>query len=576
VRNLVSFGNVVVLLRFHGFLLASALLATAPQPASPSGPQEWDRFVAGFLETYFAANPSFAARQGRHEFDGRLPDWSETGLRRWAQRLHQLRDSAGSFPLNSSDADRRFERDYLIARIDRDLFWHERADWPHRNPEWYTGQLDPNVYLAREYAPVPERMRAYIEYARRLPAALAEARRNLRPPLPKAYAAIGRGRFGGLATYLRDDAPKLFASVRDSKLQRQFRAASAAAVQALNETERWLAEQEQGGTDSFALGPGLFREMLQATEGVTLPLDSLKVIGEVDLKRNLAALTEACRRFAPGATPTDCVARANSRKPQGGAVELAQSQLDTLEKFVRSKGLVSVPGRERAQVREAPPYQRFNFAYIDIPGPYEKELPSTYYIAPPDPTWPAQEKADYVPARGNLLFVSVHEVWPGHFLQFLHSHRVRSTVARVFVGYGFAEGWAHYAEEMMWDAGLGGGDPEIHIGQLANALMRNVRYLSAIGLHTGGMTLAQSERMFREQAFANPAAARQQAARGAYDPAYLNYTLGKLMILQLRDEWTRSRGGRAAWRQFHDQLLSYGGPPIPLVRRALLGGGRRR
>jgi hypothetical protein len=555
---------------FDAVLLGSVLLAAAPHPASPSRAQQWDRFVAGFLETYFAANPSFAVRQGRHEFDGRLPDWSESGLQRWAQRLHQMRDSARSFPLDTSDASRRFERDYLIARIDRDLFWHERADWPHRNPEWYTGQLDPNVYLTRQYAPLPERMRAYLGYARHLPAALAEVRRNLRPPLPKAYAAIGRGRFGGLATYLQEDAPKVFAPVQDSDLQREFRTVSAAAVQALSETARWLGEQERQGTDNYALGPALFREMLQATEGVTLPLDSLQALGEADLKRNLAALTEACRQFAPGTTPTDCVARANARKPQGGAVEVAQSQLDTLETFVRSMGLVSVPGRERALVRESPPYQRFNFAYIDIPGAYEKDLPSTYYIAPPNPTWPAREKAEYVPGRGNLLFVSVHEVWPGHFLQFLHAHRVRSTLARVFVGYAFAEGWAHYAEEMMWDAGLGSGDPEVHIGQLANALMRNVRYLSAIGLHTGGMTLAQSERMFRERAFVNPGAARQQSARGAYDPAYLNYTLGKLMILQLRDEWTRSRGGRAAWRQFHDQLLSYGGPPLPLVRRAML------
>jgi uncharacterized protein (DUF885 family) len=224
-------------------------------------------------------------------------------------------------------------------------------------------------------------------------------------------------------------------------------------------------------------------------------------------------------------------------------------------------------------VHESPPYQRFNFAYIDIPGPYEKGLPSIYYISPPDPSWPRAEQLAYVPGAADLLFTSVHEVWPGHFLNFLHSNRVPSTFGRIFVGYAFAEGWAHYTEEMMWEAGLGGGDPETHIGQLMNALLRNARYLSAIGLHTRGMTVAESERLFREEAYQDAATARQQAARGTYDPAYLNYTLGKLMIRKLREDWTRDRGERSAWRDFHDRFLSYGGPPIPLVRRAMVGGG---
>jgi uncharacterized protein (DUF885 family) len=176
-----------------------------------------------------------------------------------------------------------------------------------------------------------------------------------------------------------------------------------------------------------------------------------------------------------------------------------------------------------------------------------------------------------VPGKANLLFVSAHEVWPGHFLQVLHSNRASWKFGQLFVGYAFAEGWAHYTEEMMFDAGLAGATPEIHIGQLSNALLRDVRFLSAIGLHTGGMTVAQSERMFREQALQNPGSARQQAARGTFDPAYLNNTMGKLMIMQLRQDWTASRGGRAGWKAFHDQFLSYGGPPIPLVRAQMMG-----
>jgi uncharacterized protein (DUF885 family) len=178
-----------------------------------------------------------------------------------------------------------------------------------------------------------------------------------------------------------------------------------------------------------------------------------------------------------------------------------------------------------------------------------------------------------LPGAADLLFTSVHEVWPGHFLNFLHSNRASSKFGQVFVGYAFAEGWAHYTEEMMLDAGLGEGNPEMQIGQLSNALLRNVRYLSAIGLHTKGMTMEESERMFREEGFQDPGNARQQAARGTYDPAYLNYTMGKLMILKLWKDWSERQGGEPSWKQFHDAFLSYGGPPIPLVRRAMLGEG---
>src|SRR6185436_4081569 len=207
-------------------------------------------------------------------------------------------------------------------------------------------------------------------------------------------------------------------------------------------------------------------------------------------------------------------------------------------------------------------FNRANFAYIEIPGPYEKGLPSIYYIAAPDPSWSKADQLAYVPGKSTLLFTSAHEVWPGHFLQFLHANRADWSFGQLFIGYAFAEGWAHYCEEMMFDAGVGGATPETHIGQLVQALLRDVRFLSAIGLHTGGMTVAQSEQMFREQAFKDAGNARQQAARGTYDPGYLSYTLGKLMIMQLRDDWASTRGGRNAWKAFHDQFLSYGGPPI--------------
>ena len=226
-------------------------------------------------------------------------------------------------------------------------------------------------------------------------------------------------------------------------------------------------------------------------------------------------------------------------------------------------------------VKQAPPYNSQNGAYIDPSPPFEKNMPAFYNIAAPDPKWSKQKQHDYIPDKGSLLFTSVHEVWPGHFLQFLHSNRSESMFGKVYVGYAFAEGWAHYTEEMMWDEGLGNGDPATHIGQLTEATLRNVRFLSAIGMHTKGMTLAQSKKMFMEEGYQVEGAAEQQAARGAYDPAYLNYTMGKLMIRKLRDDWCAKKGAKpddkTCWKDFHDAFLAYGGPPIPLVRGAMMG-----
>jgi uncharacterized protein (DUF885 family) len=400
---------------------------------------------------------------------------------------------------------------------------------------------------------------------------VAEIKANLRAPLPQSYIERGFSGFGGFADFYENDVPQLIASAEDETLRKELTDANRAAVAAMRDLAGRLESQRKSATQNYALGAERFAQMLKATEGVTTPISELEAVGRADLKRNQDALKQACAKFAPGATVAACVARASANKPEGGPVQGARSQLAGLKQFLIDKEVVTIPGTEEALVNEAPPFNRANFAYIDIPGPYEKGLPAVYYIAPPDPSWSEEVQRGYLPGRTDLLFTSVHEVWPGHFLQYLHANRSRSIVGRLFVGYAYSEGWAHYTEEMMWELGLSGGDPETHIGQLSNALLRDARFLSAIGLHTGGMSVAESERLFREEAFQDIGNSRQQAARGTYDPAYLNYTMGKLMIRRLRADWTATRGGQAAWREFHDQFLSYGGPPIPMVRAAMLG-----
>jgi hypothetical protein len=535
----------------------------------------WDHFVRSFLDGYFELHPTFAAGAGRHELDGRLPDWSPEAFQREAAWLRAEWARAAEFDPATLDERRAFEREILKVVVDSDLFWLEDAGWPWRNPLFYAGPLDPNLYLARDYAPLARRMRAFVDYARAVPRAAAQVRANLLTPMPRTHAELGEMTFTGLAGYLESDVPAVFAAVDDPALQAELRAANAAAATSLRELGAWFhAQIPPRGADAgeFRLGAELFARMLRETERVDVPLAELEAAGRRELERNLAALREALAAYAPGLPVAECLARVAARKPAGGPVEAARRQLAGLRRFVEERGLVSIPGAEEALIEEAPPYQRWNSAYIDIPGPYDRHLPSVYYIAPPDPAWSPAEQEQYIPNEADLLFVTIHEVWPGHFLQFLHSNRAESELARLFVTYGFAEGWAHYSEEMMWEAGFGAGDPYLHIGQLQNALLRNVRYLVALGLHAGAMTLEEAERMFREQGLQDPANARQQAARGAFDPGYLNYTLGKLLVRKLRDDWTAPRGGASAWREFHDRFLSYGGPPVPLVRKTMMGG----
>ena len=561
-------------------LIAIGGLAGCDRSQSPSSASSattaaanaaWPRFVEDFIEAYFVANPTFAVSAGRHEFDGKLPDWSSEGITKEIQRLEGLRNRAATFEDSALLPAHRFQRDYVISQIDDDLFWLRDARLPFTNPTYYFDEgLDPSTYITVPYAPAEQRLRAFITYLKAIPGALQQVRDTLETPLPRTFVDYAIAGFGGFAEFYRGDAIAAFEQVKDEGLQQELKAAIEPAAKAMEQMRAWMESQRSSANEAYAFGPEKFAAMLRMTEGVTTPVEQLEAIGQADLDRNLAALKDACAQFAPKASIEACIAKMNADKPKGGPVEGARRQLGQLKQFLIDQDIVSIPGEEEALVDEAPPYQRQNSAYINIPGPYDKGMPSVYYIAPPDPKWSKAEQQAYIPGTADLMFTSIHEIWPGHFLQFLHANRAPWRFGQLFVGYAFAEGWAHYSEELMIEKGIAANAPELHVGQLSNALLRNVRYMCAIGLHTKGMSVEECERLFREQAYQDAGNARQQAARGTYDPAYLNYTMGKLMIRKLRADWTSSRGGEKAWKAFHDELLSYGGPPLPLVRGQML------
>ena len=553
--------------------------SAAPTPVTATAAKaEWAGFRDAFVETSFRAQPFFAAQSGRHDFDGKMPDWSRAGIATEVARLQAARATAALFDATAMTKPEAFERGYLLNVIDRDLFWLSKAESPFRNPAWYVDRLDPELYLSREYAPLDKRIDGYIGYAKAIPGIAGNIRSNLRTPLPKSYVEYAVRAFGGFADFYASDVPKVFASVKDPARQQRLKAANDAAAVAMAKLRDWFVEQRKSANDSFALGPDLYAAMLHDTENVDLTAAQIEAAGRADLERNVAALREACGRYAPGKSVEVCVQKMEAHKAAGGVVVEARSQLDKLRAFVIARHIVTVPGNEQALVQESPPYNRGNSAYISTPGAFDQGVAYVYNVSPPDPSWSKAEQRSYIRSVALLNYTSIHEVWPGHFLQFLLSNNNPSVVAKLWVGYAFAEGWAHYSEQLMWDEGLNAGDDEQHIGQLREALERDGRLLSSIGMHTHGMTMEQSIELFHKQCYQDLGTSRQQAARGTYDPGYLVYTLGKLMIIKLRDEWVAKQlagkpgvDPKTEWRAFHDQFLSYGGPPIPLVRQAMLG-----
>ena len=563
------------------WIAAVAIAAGAISGCAGQAPEEqpaavetagWEAFTDEFVERLFAAVPTRAVWAGRHDYDGQLQDVTPQAIgERTAMLREYARRAREEFAADALTADQELERRHLVSAIEGMLFGVEVAEYHLRNPAWYAGPLSPSVYVTRGYASKEERLAALTAHLRRIPAYLQQMRQTLEPPFPRPFVRTALVRFGGLASHFRDDVPGLFADVSDEELQAEFAAALEPAVAALRDVETWLELRLEDATGDFALGEEGYRELLWRSYRIDLSWQTLKTVAQADLARNLELLRATCQLIDPDITIAECAARVIEDKPEEGAVARANQQLPELKDFLIAADIIGIPGEETAFVAEAPAYRRTNSAYIEIPGPFEEGLPAIYYIAGPDPEWPPEMQRQYVPGEAVLLNTSVHEVWPGHFLHSLYVKRSANRMGKLFWNGMLSEGWAHYTEELMQEVGLGEGQPLLRVGQILDALLRDVRFLSSIGLHVEGMSVETSERMFAELAYLDPGNASQQALRGTYDPGYFIYTLGKLIIVKMREDWTAGRGGRAAWKDFHEQLLSLGSAPLPVLREAMLG-----
>jgi hypothetical protein len=364
----------------------------------------------------------------------------------------------------------------------------------------------------------------------------------------------------------------------DAALLAQFEAANTAAIAAVKDYAQYLGKDLLPRSHGkYALGEQAFLTKLKLEEMIDVPLPELLARGQANLEKDHRDFVATARRINPRLTPAQVMATLEKDHPTAeDLIPAVRRSLESAREFLVKKDLVSIPSEVRPHVEETPPYARSgSFASMDTPGPYEtKATEAFYYVTPVEKDWDAQHREEHLRLynKSVVSLINVHEVWPGHYLQFLYAQRFPTKVRKLVSVGSNAEGWAHYAEQMMLDQGFGNGDPKLRLAQLSEALLRDCRYVTGIQLHTGGWSVEQGAKLFHEQCFQQPANAYEEARRGAYNPTYLYYTYGKLEIQQLARDYMAKKG--ASLKQFHDAFVAQGSLPLPLVRRILLGAER--
>ena len=531
----------------------------------------FDTLAKRILDERWEAYPHEASAVGLHEYDGRLPALSAEAI---AARVGQLRESAAHLAAldSASLTDRqRFDREVLIAGVDGELF--ELTEWRafRRNPMALMGPIEVTSYMDRSYAPPQERAASLAQALRQAPAYLEALAALLEPPFAEPVLRQSIDSYQGVAGFYRDEVIA-FVRLHGGASGEELAGVVERAADAVDALVQRLRTHEPAG--DFAMGPDLYAKMLRHGEMVELSLAEIEAAGERELRRNLDVAGSAAKEIVGSGNVAEAMAVIAKRHPTAeGLLDDARAMLEEIRAYTIDQGIASVVSEVRAEVKETPAFMRWAFAAMNSPGPFETVATEAfYYVTPVDDRWTAAQAEEWLSNFNypTLRIISIHEVYPGHYVHFLRNGGAPSDVVKVFGAYSFWEGWAHYCEEMFLEAGYGVGDPELRLAMAQEALVRVCRLLCSLRMHTQGMPLADAARFFQDNAFMAELPASQEALRGTFDPGYLNYTLGKMMIYKLRTDWRAQQGAAYSLGAFHDELLSHGGPPLPLLRRTML------
>ena len=552
--------------------------AAAPDAGDPSN-VAFRKVADAVLADLYARNPTYATDLGLHQFDNKLEDYSAAAvtdelaaITRFEGDLQRI-DPSSLTEVNRQD--REMLQHSLMSRRLRD---ENVRSWA-RNPDIYSSGLTNSAYslIKRDFAPAETRLRSLVAREQLMPAALAEARKNL-VDVPRIYAEIAIEQLDGNQEFFRSAVTEAFAGAGDAALRAEFKRANDAVIAALGDYKTWLQKNLlPRAKGNYAFGADLYRRKLWADEMINTPLADLERLAVTDLRRNQAAFAATAKLIDPNKTPIQVLESLQAdHPPPDQLLAKTQAELDALGRFMTERHIVTIPkDATPAQVQETPPFMRATTsASMDTPGPFEKaKLQGFYSMTLPDPSWTAAQKEDFMrqwfyPLISN---VSVHEVWPGHYLQFLYAPSYPSDVRKVLGSNSNSEGWAHYCEQMVIDEGFHADDPRYRLAQLQDALLRDARFVVGIRLHTQGMTLQQAEDFFVNEGYQPRPVAVSETKRGTSDALYGYYTMGKLAILKLRADYQRKLGPQFQLEDFHDRFIALGPLPLPLVREAMLG-----
>jgi uncharacterized protein (DUF885 family) len=542
-----------------------AVLAVAPAPAhdpahdsnrprSEAFARASDRVLYQLLEY----EPSTARELGLHEYDSKVAPVSREAI---ASRIEGLRDAEreiSAFDPEGLTPDEAIDRAELRAWAQSSLFWIVDMDGPRKIPSTYEPLFAVAPYVDRDYAPLAERARRLVAHEEAALAEVSHVRENLAPPLSKPVTEVAARNFAGFATYLRGDVAKLMANLGDEAERARFARANDALARAAADLAAWLKREAARGDQSHVLGPARFAKLLRVQEGLTVSLDEFARMNEDDLARNKQAYEDLAAQVK------------DSALHEADLFSTATRMMQSARDFALQHAIVTFASDDAVTVRETPPYERWNFASIEMSGPFDSARSAFYQLTVPDRAWPEKERAAYLGTLGDLLGTTIHEVYPGHFVQGRWAEHAPTRVQKAFASYSFVEGWAHYSEWMMIDEGFDKEDPAGRLAMLRGALLRNCRFAASVGIHTKGMTVEQAATRFMTDCHQDAATAREQATRGTFDPGYFAYTLGKLQIIALRVEAAGALGERFSLQRFHDALLSHGAPPVALISDAVL------
>ncbi|OFW02822.1 MAG: hypothetical protein A3I61_11895 [Acidobacteria bacterium RIFCSPLOWO2_02_FULL_68_18] len=542
----------------------------------PSEP--FPHFVDDYLAYLYEVLPSQASADGVHLHDDLLEDLSRASveahvraLAGFGRRLQQIAPAV----LPSAE---QVERLVVAANIDARMYELEAVRSWERNPQVYADTLGTSLagQALFDHAPQEERARRVVSKLRQTSRLVEAAQENIRE-CPGIFVKIGLETWRGVQKFIESDLPRAFATLDDLHILADLADTSAEATQAIRRYLEYLEHDlAPRAKASFRLGRETFERKLKLEEGITLSADRLLAIAQ----RELHQVQEEFRTVAGrmnGSDPMSAWRRAKEEHPQPGQlVTVAQEQLEELETFLERQAIVSLTGSEPVVVAPSPEFYRWAFASMWTPGPFEpKPSRAYYYLTDVDQEWSPERQQEHMRDFNfpTLWNISIHEVYPGHYLHYQHLRRVGSKARKsiLFAPASFVEGWAHYCEQMMVEAGFHRGDNAFKLGQLAEALVRLARFVVAIRLHCEDLSVEQGMRFFRDEAFLEEATARREAERGAFDPTYLVYSVGKLMMLKLRRDYQDLQGGKFSMRAFHDAVLGQGNAPFWAHRRLLLG-----